>query len=271
MYLWGRYRPNCEEKLLPVCESSSQTLECDVEIEIYSDVVCPWCYLGKARLDAALASFDGDVVLRWRAYQLDPNAPHDCRPLIRWLGPRFGGEDRARQAMAHITATGAAEGLTFDFDRALSANSFDAHRLLWYADQPEAVFFGATADTQPELAEALHRAHFADGLDISSHDVLVSLAVEVGLEADRLWRLLSSTEGTADVRAQIAQAHDLGITSVPTFVLAGKYAVTGAQDADSLQSVLVEVARREGLAPALRSIVPSQRSSPASEDDSRVA
>ena len=238
-----------------------------MEIEIYSDVVCPWCYLGKRRLDAALESFGGEVTLRWRAFQLDPTAPAEGRPLLGWLGHRFGGEARARQAMAQVTSVAAAEGLQLDFDRALAANTFDAHRLLWFADQPETVFFGAMADTQPQLAEALHRAHFTDGLDISALEVLVSLAVDVGLDADRVRAMLSSNEGTADVRAQIAMAHDLGITGVPTFVVAGKYAVTGAQDAATLRSLLDEVARREGLVGTLRSVVPSQRTAPAVEDD----
>jgi predicted DsbA family dithiol-disulfide isomerase len=242
-----------------------------VDIEIYSDVVCPWCYLGKTRLEAALTSFGGEATLRWRAFQLDPNTPSDGRPLIGWLATRFGGEERARQTMAHVTATAEAEGLHLDFDRAIIANTFDAHRLLWFADQPEAVVFGATADTQPELADLLHRAHFTEGLDISLAEELAGLAVRVGLDGDRVRGLLASTEGTADVRAQIAQAHDLGITSVPTFVFAGKYAVTGAQDTTTLRSVLQEVAEREGLSPTVNTFIPSQRAEPATDDDSRVS
>ena len=242
-----------------------------MEIEIYSDVVCPWCYVGKTRLEAALRSFDGDVNLHWRAFQLDPNAPHDARPLLTWLAPKFGGEQRARQVMVHVTATAQAEGLRLDFDRALIANSFDAHRLLWLADQPETVLYGATADTQPELAEALHRAHFTDGLDIGSPEVLADLAAEVGLDRDRVRQFLASTEGTADVRAEIARAHDLGITSVPTFIFAGKYAVTGAQSTEALGSVLREVAQREGLTPTATPPIPNQRTAPATDDDSRVA
>jgi predicted DsbA family dithiol-disulfide isomerase len=242
-----------------------------VEIEIYSDVVCPWCYLGKTRLEAALASFDGEVVLRWKPFQLDPTTPLDCRPLVSWLTPKFGGESRVREVMAHVTALAAAEGLTFDFDRALIANTFNAHRLLWFADQPESVVFGATADTQPELADALHRAHFTHGLDIGSTEVLVGLAEGVGLEGDRVRWLLSTTEGTAEVRGQIAAAHDLSITSVPTFVFAGKYAVTGAQEVETLRGVLAEVAQREGMTPTLRSLIPAQRTAPVADDDTRVA
>jgi predicted DsbA family dithiol-disulfide isomerase len=241
-----------------------------VEIEIYSDVVCPWCYLGKARLDAAVRSYEADVVLRWRAFQLDPNAPKTGRPLIDWLGRKFGGEARARQAMAQVTELAAAEGLTLNFDRALIANTFDAHRLLWYADQPEAVVFGATADTQPDVAEALHRAHFTDGLDISSHDVLIEVAAAQGLEPDRVHQLLATTEGVAEVRGQTARAYDQGITSVPTFIFAGRYAVSGAQESATLRSVIDEVVRRGGPA-GDGARVPTQRTAPACEDDSYVA
>ena len=265
---WRDCPPHCEQTLLPECERISCTLEPHVESEIYADVVCPWCYVGKARLEAALASFDGEVILRWRPFQLDPNAPRTGAPLLGWLGPQFGGEERARQMMSHVTSLADAEGLHLDFDQALIANTFDAHRLLWFADQPQAVAFGAFADTQQELASALHRAHFTDGLDIASIDVLVSLAEEVGLDGGRVRRLLETTEGTAEVRGQIAVAHDLGITSVPTFVFAGKYAVSGAQDVATLRNVLAEVAKREGLAPTISALIPAQRT--ASEDDTLV-
>ncbi|HEX6872870.1 MAG TPA: DsbA family oxidoreductase, partial [Micromonosporaceae bacterium] len=181
-----------------------------MEIEIFADVVCPWCYLGKRRLENALAAVDADVVLRWRPLQLDPNLPYQGQPLLPWLAARFGGADRARQAMTQVTAAARADGLVLDFDRALIANTFDAHRLIWFADQPQAVVFGAGPDTQMELVEALHRAHLTDGRDISTIEVLASVAASVGLDPDRLGRLLRSTEGVADVRGQIAHAHDLG-------------------------------------------------------------
>jgi predicted DsbA family dithiol-disulfide isomerase len=218
-----------------------------VEIEIYSDVVCPWCYLGKRRLERALESFDGEVTLRWRAYQLDPSAPHECAPLIGWLGARYGGPDRARQMFSHATDAATAEGMHFDFEKALIANSFTAHRLIWWAGTPQAVVFGADADTQATLVEAVHRAHFTEGLDIGSTEV----AETVGLDARRVRELLEGDEGVAEVRAELAEAGELGITSVPTFIFAGKYPVTGAQDAGTLLAVLNEVAVREGLRPTL--------------------
>jgi predicted DsbA family dithiol-disulfide isomerase len=242
-----------------------------VQIEIYADMVCPWCYLGKRRLEAALARspFAPDPILRWRPFQLDPDAPRPSEPLMRVLARRFGPEG-SQAAAADIVRAGAAEGLRFDYDRAVSANTFDANRVLWFADQPEAVFFGATADTQPELVEALHRAHFTDGLDLADHDVLIALAAEVGLDPDRVARLLSTREATADVRGQLARAHDLGITSVPTFVFAGTYAVTGAQDVRAMTSVLAEVARRERIAPTTAALIPQQRTAAAADGDARV-
>jgi predicted DsbA family dithiol-disulfide isomerase len=235
-----------------------------MEIEVYSDVVCPWCYLGKARLDAALATYRGEAVVRWRAFQLDPGAGRE--PVVGRLARKFGSDEAARRAIARVTALGEAEGLTFDYDRAVSADTFDAHRLLWFADRPEAVLSGATADTQARLAEALHRAHFTDGLDLAAADVLASLAAEVGLAADRVRRLLASGEGYAEVRGQLAHARALGITAVPTFVFAGRYAVAGAQSADVLRSVLDEVARLES-APD-RPLIPGQRADDSCADDS---
>jgi predicted DsbA family dithiol-disulfide isomerase len=217
-----------------------------VEIEIYSDVVCPWCYLGTRRLLAAVEEVPADVVLRWRAFQLDPSTPRAAQPLLGWLADRFGGVAAARRETVRVRDVAAAEGLVLDFDRALITNSFDAHRLLWFADQPQAVRFGAFAHTQQELAEATHRAHLTDGLDIGSADVLVDLADQVGLDPDRIRDLLTSGEGTADVRAELARAHSLGIRAVPTLIIEDSFRITGAQPVATLRRALEEVARRLG-------------------------
>jgi predicted DsbA family dithiol-disulfide isomerase len=210
-----------------------------VEIDIYSDVVCPWCYIGKRRFENAVARFDGDVTVRYRPFQLDPSTPSDGRPLLEWLAPKFGGEERVRQITAHTTSVAAEEGIELRFGDAIIANTFDAHRLIWFAGDEH----GST------VSEALHRAHFTDGRDIASRSVLASIAAEAGLDESKVRAFLDSDAGVAEVRASIAEAHQLGITSVPTFVLAGKYAVTGAQDADLLLRTLEEVARREAVAP----------------------
>lgn len=237
-----------------------------MEIEIYSDVVCPWCYVGKARLEAALLTYEGEVTLRWRPFQLDATAPRQARALTDWLLQRFESGQSADRYMRHITAVAEAEGLPICLERARIANTFDAHRLLWYSDQPEAVAFGAGPDTQVELADLIHRAYFAEGLDIGSIDVLIDLACTVGLDEARVQRLLTTIEGTADVRAQLAQAYDLGIASIPTFVFAGSHVLTGAQTEPTLRAALDEAVRREGNAPSLRSLMPTQRTAPAFDD-----
>lgn len=207
-----------------------------VEIEIWSDVVCPWCYIGKRRIETAVEQFDGEVSLTYRAYQLDPSPVTEPRPLLAALAARFGGAEQVRTITARTAGIAAADGLKLDFDRAIAANTFDAHRLIrWAADQGR----------QAEMLEAAHRAHFTDGLDLGSHDVLARLAGDLGLDAVAARAYLGSEAGAAEVDGDIAAARELGVSSVPTFVLAGKYAVVGAQDAATLKAALDQVARRE--------------------------
>jgi predicted DsbA family dithiol-disulfide isomerase len=210
-----------------------------MEIEIYADVVCPWCYIGKSRLEQALARYDGEVTVRYRPFQLDPSPVPAPVPMVEALAAKFGDADRARQMFAHVSQVAAGDGLRLDFDRAVAANTFDAHRLISYATD-----HGRGAD----MVDALYRAHFTDGVDIGSHDALATVAGEVGLDAADVRRFLDSDERTADVSAELAAARELGVTSVPTFVLAGKYAVTGAQEAETLLAALAEVEQREAAA-----------------------
>jgi predicted DsbA family dithiol-disulfide isomerase len=218
-----------------------------VDIDVYSDVVCPWCYIGKRRLEAALERYDGDVKITYRPFQLDPSTPTEGRPLSEWLNPKFGGPARVRQMTAHTASVAAADGITMDFDSAIIANTFNAHRLIWFAGRHR---------RNAEVAEALHKAHFTDGLDIGSLSVLTDAAVSAGLDAETVRAFLESAEGTDEVTAEINEAHQLGISSVPTFVFAGKYAVSGAQDPDLLLQTLQEVARRESATSVLQPIGP---------------
>lgn len=226
-----------------------------VDIDIYSDVVCPWCYIGKRRLEAALADFDGDVHIEFKPFQLDPSTPHEAHPLLDWLGTKFGGAARANQMAAHTSGLAAAEGIEMHYDKALIVNTFTAHRLIWFA---------ARAGAGPTMVEALYRAHFAEGRDIGSRDELTAIAVEAGLDEATVREFLDSEDGVSEVTAEIKQAYDLGISSVPTFVFAGKYAVTGAQDAQVLLATLREVQRRETGTVTLQSVGPT---GPACDDD----
>ncbi|GAA2185564.1 DsbA family oxidoreductase [Micromonospora lupini] len=210
-----------------------------MEIEIYADVVCPWCYLGKRRLDEAIARYDGEVTVRYRPFQLDPSPVSEPRPVIDALAEKFGGPERARQMVARVVQAAAGDGLRLDYDRAVAANTFDAHRLVAYATE-----HGRTA----EMVEALYQAHFTEGVDLGSREALAAVAGGIGLDAADARQFLDSDERTAELAADLAAARDLGITSVPTFVLAGKYAVSGAQETETLLAALAEVEQREAAA-----------------------
>lgn len=216
-----------------------------VEIDIYSDVVCPWCYVGKRRLEQALESYDGDVTIRYRPFQLDPSPVDRPTPLLDALAGKFGGPGQVRQMTSRVTQVAAGAGLHLDFDRAVAANTFEAHRLVRFADQ---------RGRATEVVEALFQAHFVDGVDVGSTDALVALAAGVGLDRTEVREFLASPAGIDEVRADLAEARELGVSSVPTFVFAGKYAVTGAQEVDSLRGVLDEVSRREAAEAVLRPV-----------------
>lgn len=210
-----------------------------MEIEIYADVVCPWCYIGKRRLEQALESHDGEVTVRYRPFQLDPSPVPEPRPLVEAMAAKFGGPDRARQMFGHVTEVAAGAGLKLDFDRAVAANTFDAHRLVsWATDRGRAA----------ETVDALYRAHFTGGVDVGSREALAALAGEVGLDQAEARRFLDSDERVDELSAELATARQIGVTSVPTFVLAGRYAITGAQEPETLLAALAEVERRESAA-----------------------
>lgn len=209
-----------------------------MEIQVWSDVICPWCYIGKRRLEKALAEFSGDVTVTFRAFQLDAAPVPQPLPIKEALAAKFGGRERAEQMFAHVTTLAAGDGLRLDFDRAIAANTFDSHRLIaWAAGQGR----------QLEMVDALQRAHFADGVDIGSRAALATVAGSIGLEPGAAFAYLESDGGVEAVRADLAEARELGVTSVPTFVIEGKYAIQGAQEPATLMSALEEVARRESV------------------------
>jgi predicted DsbA family dithiol-disulfide isomerase len=212
-----------------------------IHVEIWSDVVCPWCYIGKRRFEGAASRLAGevDVDVRYRPYQLDPTAsPGKSQPVSEAYAKKFGGPERAQQIMQHVTDVAAADGIRFRLDRAMRANTLLAHRLLWLAAQPRSPV------PQAELKERLLRAYFVDGLDVGDPDTLARCAAEVGFDSDRVLAFLDSDGGTAEVRADLEQAADLGITAVPTYVVNGVWAVPGAQDSDTFVTVLRRVSER---------------------------
>jgi predicted DsbA family dithiol-disulfide isomerase len=216
-----------------------------LEVEIWSDVVCPWCYIGKRRFEnavAALREAGDDIEVRavYRPYQLDPTAsPGKATPVSEAYAKKFGGPERAAQIIGHVTDVAASEGIEFRMDRALRANTLLAHRLLWLTE--------ATGH-QSAMKDRLLRAYFEDGLDIGDPDVLADCAADVGLDRDRVAAFLESDDGADEVRRFLSFARDHDITAVPTFVFAGPegqgWMVPGAQERDVFVQVLRRLADR---------------------------
>jgi len=209
-----------------------------LRIDIWSDVVCPWCWIGKHRLREALERLGGqgrNADIHWHAYQLDPESDDTPVPLREAYEKKFGGAQRTEQILSQTQATGRAEGLPFDFDRGqVRVSTLKAHRLIWLA--------GREGDAD-KVGEALFRAHFAEGRNLADVRTLIDAGAEGGLPEARVRAMLDSDEGVAEVRAQLAQAHALGIQAVPTFVFDGRLAVQGAQTPE----VFAQVFERLGL------------------------
>jgi predicted DsbA family dithiol-disulfide isomerase len=196
-----------------------------MKVDVYVDVVCPWSYLGKRRLETALAGFAGrdSVEVEWKPFQLGPGADAD----------EFSSAAAVPSAETreHVTAIAAADGVTLDLAATVSAPTFDAHRLLWWARERG----GPLA--QADVAERLFAAQLAAGADLSDHAVLAEASGLTGAA-----EFLASGAGVAEVKEAIGEARAIGIESVPTFVFEERWAVTGAQPADILAEILGEVA-----------------------------
>ena len=206
-----------------------------MEVEIWSDVVCPWCYLGKRRFETALAAFEhrDEVSVVYRSFELDPAAPAETTPTVELLAGKYGMTVRqAEDAQRQMEARAAADGLTFDLTGLRSGNTRDAHRLLHLAKARE---------LQPELAERLHRAYFTEKTSIFDHATLTSLAVEVGLDEGDVDRVLTGDDYDREVAEDEETARRLGATGVPFFVIDRRYGVSGAQPAGALLDTLLQV------------------------------
>jgi predicted DsbA family dithiol-disulfide isomerase len=207
-----------------------------MNVEIWSDVVCPWCYIGKRRFEHALSGFGhrDEVEVTWRSFQLDPNAEaqSDVDPVER-LAAKYGmSRAQAEAAQARVTANAATEGLDFHLDRARSFNTFDAHRLIHFAHS-----FGL----QDALKERLMAGYFVEGAAVGDRDVLTQLAVEMGLDETAVREVLTSDAFAADVRHDEQEARDIGITGVPFFVIDRAYGISGAQPSELILATLDKV------------------------------
>ena len=206
-----------------------------MKVEIWSDVVCPWCYIGKRRFEAALAQFPhrDRVEVVWRAFELDPTAPASYEgrgSYAERLAAKYGRTVPQAQSMIDgMVEQAAQDGLHFDFGISRTGNTFDAHRLIHLAH---------ARGVQDAVKERLLRATFTEGEPIGDHETLVRLVAEAGLDADEAREVLASGRYADDVRADEAQASAYGISGVPFFVVDGRYGVSGAQPAELLLQVL---------------------------------
>ncbi|HEV7255689.1 MAG TPA: DsbA family oxidoreductase [Mesorhizobium sp.] len=210
-----------------------------VTVDVVSDVVCPWCFVGQRRLGRALGQVgaDIDVDVRWRPFQLDPTIPPGGLDRREYMLAKFGSAERLAAAHERLNELGAREGIDFHFERiSRSPNTIDAHRLIRWASA-----HGTPA--QNDLAAELFSRYFEQGQDIGDANVLADAAIAAGLP-DENWRArLLSDEDRETVREEAVNFSRMGVTGVPCFILAGRYAVSGAQEAEALAQAIDQVAR----------------------------
>jgi predicted DsbA family dithiol-disulfide isomerase len=204
-------------------------------IDVVSDVVCPWCYLGERRLEAALAQESRPVDVRWRPYQLDPTIPEEGLDMADYLERKFGRDGRLKSVHDQLARLGAEVGISFAFDKILRApNTLDAHRLIRWA---------RSSGAQREVVDRLFRAYFTEGRDVRDRAVLVDVTGARDLDAEIVEKLLSG--GADAVRREIAEAQAIGVTGVPFFIFAGRIGLPGAQDVPLLHRAMLQARQNE--------------------------
>ncbi len=225
------------EGLWVVAPSVSET----IKIDVWSDIACPWCYIGKQRLAQVLAEIDPDgsnFQVRYHAFQLEPFAgPADGRKEVDVLAMKFGSQERAADALAQMTERAAAEGLVFDFDRVIPTNTLAAHRLIAYARMV------GDLSTQSEVVDRLFEAHFTNGLDVGDPEVLAEIGVAAGLNRAGVLAGIEDENTLAVVDLDKKDAGEIGISAVPFYIFDKKYAVGGAQTTEFFRQALTKISQ----------------------------
>jgi predicted DsbA family dithiol-disulfide isomerase len=196
-------------------------------VDVISDVICPWCFIGKRRLEKAIAAVDGqhDFRVRWRPFQLNPSMPKDGISRREYRTSKFGSWERSLELDDKMIAVGEREGIHFAFDRIeRTPNTLDAHRLIWLADQQ---------DAQDAVVEALFRAYFTKGRDISIRQTLIDVVVEAGLDRQRAESVLNSDEGMSAMKAADDEVRRFRVDGVPFYIVNGELTLSGAQPPDA--------------------------------------
>lgn len=214
-----------------------------MRLEIFSDVVCPWCYIGKRRFDRAAANlitagFNLNLEVNYRPFQLDPTAPLDAPTPVRdAYAKKFGTTERADEILSHVTTIAATEGINFRMDIAIRANTSRAHRLIALAQTTEL--------DHTKLKESLMIAYFCEGRDISNIDTLIDIASTFGLDKVQVSEMFNSKLGDQQLDADLLRATELGVTAVPTYVFNEQWSVPGAQDTETFERVLKKLSQQE--------------------------
>ena len=208
-----------------------------IDIDIVSDAICPWCFVGKRRLEKALKSLGPghQVEIRWKPFQLNPAMPRDGMSRKEYRERKFGSARAVEELNRRMNAVGAEEGIPFALDKIQrTPNTFDAHRLLW---------LGGRRGVQDAVAEGLFRAFFTEGRDVGDREVLADVAAAAGLDRKETLRFLGSGEGSSEVTAEEAKNRRLGVDAVPFFIVGGKYAIPGAQGPEVFLEAFQELSK----------------------------
>jgi predicted DsbA family dithiol-disulfide isomerase len=205
-----------------------------IKVDIWSDVQCPWCYIGKRKFEAGAEQFGGEVEIEYHSFELAPDTPVDFDGTpMDYLSQRKGVPmEQAREMLARVTGIAQDVGLAYDYDRVHQTNTVKAHELIHYAK---------SKGRQLDMKERLFKAYFINGEHIGRIDDLADIAAEMGFDRDDVVRALENNEFLADVKADVALAGEYGIQGVPFFVIDGKYGVSGAQEAETFANVLTQV------------------------------
>ncbi len=213
----------------------SEKRTASIQLDIYSDVICPWCYVGKARLDEALKTIGTalNIQITWKPFELNPTMPSEGADRKEYMLKKFGTADLSGM-QNRLSTAGAENGVNFDFAKITRVpNTFNAHRLIWLAKKE---------NKQHELSEVLFRKYFFDGADLSSNENLLSAAEEAGLSTESTRQFLNSTEGIAEVRKEEQEGRAMGISAVPTFIVNGEIIASGAIPPSELVSLIESAA-----------------------------
>ena len=205
-----------------------------IPLDVVSDVMCPWCYIGKRRLETALEATSGvDIDIRWRPFQLDATIPEEGMDRKEYLANKFGGDEGAKNVYQPIKDAGADENIAFDFDAITrSPNTINAHRVIRWSH---------SVGLQDQVVEELFKTYFINGGDLTDHQVLAETAEAAGMDREIVERLLKSDSDIEETKQEIVLAQQMGVTGVPTFIVGQKYAIVGAQGPEVIASAIAKV------------------------------